>query len=189
MEPLMSEQNRDEWLMAEVGRGKSEALEPLIRRHASPLLTFLTRMLRDAHRGEELFQEVFLAVWQKRRQYQYPRPFKSWLYAIAVNRCREAFRRAPTAAVPLDERVLVGASGGSPVETAIAAETALLVDRAVALLPLQQRTVVVLRVWQQMPYGNIADILETTEGAVRANMHNGLVALRRHLEPCLGKEK
>jgi len=35
---------------------------------------------------------VFLAVWTKRRQYQFPRTFKSWLYAIAVNKCRAAFR-------------------------------------------------------------------------------------------------
>lgn len=183
----MSETNRDEWLMSQVARGKSEALEPLIRRHASPLLTFLTRMVRNEHQSEELFQDVFLAVWQKRGQYQYPRPFKSWLYAIAVNRCREAFRKAPAAAISLDDHVLAHASAGSPVETAIAAETALLVDQAIALLPLQQRTVVVLRVWQQMAYGTIAEILETSEGTVRANMHNGLVALRKHLEPRLGK--
>lgn len=181
----MSETNRDEWLMSQVARGKAESFEPLIRRHASPLLTFLTRMVRNEHQSEELFQDVFLAVWQKRGQYQYPRPFKSWLYAIAVNRCREAFRNAPAAALSLDDQVL--AAAGSPVETAIASETALLVDQAVALLPLQQRTVVVLRVWHQMAYGAIAEILETSEGTVRANMHNGLVALRKHLEPRLGK--
>lgn len=75
------EHERDEYLMARVGRDQPELLEKLLRRYASPLLTFIQRMVGDHHRGEELFQEVFLAVWIKRRQYQYPRPFKPWLYA------------------------------------------------------------------------------------------------------------
>lgn len=68
-------QERDEWLMAQLALGKRDHLEPLIRRYANPLLTFIQRMIGDRHRSEELFQEVFLAVWVKRRQYQFPRPF------------------------------------------------------------------------------------------------------------------
>src|SRR5262245_49892609 len=63
-------QERDEWLMGQVALGKRECLEPLVRRYASPLLTFIRRMVGDAHRSEELFQDVFLAVWNKRTQYQ-----------------------------------------------------------------------------------------------------------------------
>jgi len=69
-------QERDEWLMAQVADGKREHLEPLIRRYANPLLTFIRRMVGDQHRSEELFQDVFLAVWVKRRQYQFPRPLR-----------------------------------------------------------------------------------------------------------------
>src|SRR6516165_12125036 len=94
--------DRDEYLMARVQHGQPELLERLLRRHATPLLTFLQRMTGDAHRGEELFQEVFLAVWCKRHQYEYPRPFKAWLYAIALNKCRQAFRSRPPPALPLD---------------------------------------------------------------------------------------
>ena len=92
IEQHRAEQHRDEWWMAEVAKGKREALEPLVRRFASPLLTFLERMVGDRHKGEELFQEVFLAVWNKRGLYEYPRPFRSWLFAIALNQCRAAFR-------------------------------------------------------------------------------------------------
>jgi|GEM_PF-4245226 len=63
-------QERDEWLMAQVADGKREHLEPLIRRHANPLLTFIRRMVGDQHRSEELFQDVFLAVWIKRRRHR-----------------------------------------------------------------------------------------------------------------------
>ena len=63
---------RDEDLMWLVAQDRADRLAPLVRRHATGLLTFLTRMLGDSHRAEELFQEVFLAVWVKRGQYQYP---------------------------------------------------------------------------------------------------------------------
>ena len=90
--------------MAQVALGQCDCLEPLVRRYASPLLTFIRRMVGDRHRSEELFQEVFLAVWTKRKQYRFPRPFKSWLYAIAANRCRLDYRqRGGRTEVPLDD--------------------------------------------------------------------------------------
>ena len=79
----------DEALMAQVIDGNRGSLELLVRRHADALLTFLCRNLRNWHKGEELFQEVFLAVWSKRHQFDAKRPFKPWLYAIAVNKVRE----------------------------------------------------------------------------------------------------
>jgi RNA polymerase sigma-70 factor (ECF subfamily) len=184
----MDEPCRDETLMAEVARGQRSALEPLIRRHVTPLLTFIQRMTGDYHRGEELFQEVFLAVWCKRHLYEYPRSFKTWLYAIAINQCRQAFRRKQSQTFPLADfgSLVLAPAGQSPVDTMISTENATLVAGALALLPPQQRSVVVLRVWQQLSYAEIGQALETSEGTVRSYMHHGLAALRKHLESRLG---
>jgi RNA polymerase sigma-70 factor, ECF subfamily len=155
-------QERDEWLMAQVADGKREHLEPLIRRYANPLLTFIRRMVGDQHRSEELFQDVFLAVWVKRRQYAFPRPFKSWLYAIAVNKCRASFRgQAPPAFLAEAGNLATppATREPSPVEKMVATETAALVANAVELLPPQQRAVVVLRVWDGLSYAEIAEIV------------------------------
>jgi RNA polymerase sigma-70 factor (ECF subfamily) len=181
-------QDRDEWLMGQVATGKREHLEPLIRRYAGPLLTFIRQMVGDRHRSEELFQEVFLAVWAKRDQYQFPRPFKAWLYAIALNKCRAAFRaRAFPAAVALDDDLPAApaARDPSPADKAVATETAALVSMAVAQLPPQQRAVVVLRIWDGLSYAEIAEAVGRTEGTVRSNMHHGLAAMRKYLEPRL----
>ena len=185
------EHERDEYLMARVGRDQPELLEKLLRRHASPLLTFLQRMVGDHHRGEELFQEVFLAVWIKRRQYQYPRPFKPWLYAIALNKCRAWFRRRGSPPLPLDaeDALTPAAPDASPADAAIATESAVLVNRAVQQLPHQQRTVVVLRVWEGLSYAEIAEAIGCTEPTARSHMHHGLAALRKYLEPHLGMSR
>ena len=75
----------DEWLMVRVAKDQGDSLEPLLRRHADKLLNFIGRMTGPGGHCEELFQEVFLAVWNKRKQYRYPQPFRAWLYAIALN--------------------------------------------------------------------------------------------------------
>ena len=81
--------------------------------------------------------------------------------------------------------LLVAAGTGSPSETAVATETAAIVQAAVQRLPEQQRLVVVLRVWNGLPYFEIANILERTESTVRSEMFHALASLRRFLEPRL----
>lgn len=176
----------DEWLMREVALGRRDAMTTLLRRYANPLLTFIRRMIADRHRSEELFQEVFLAVWTGRGRYRYPRPFRPWLFGIAANKCRADFRRRRPELRVWDEPAAAVASGGpSPVETAIAAETAALVSRAVAELPVGQRTVLVLRVYNGLSYGEIAEAIGRSEATARAHMFHALKALRRYLEPRL----
>jgi RNA polymerase sigma-70 factor (ECF subfamily) len=172
---------RDESLMQLVAAGRADLLEWLVRRHAAGLLTFLARMLGDRHRAEEQFQEVFLAVWLKRRQYQYPRPFRPWLYAIALNRCRAVFRLRTPSPLSLAESPV--GDDASPADQLIAEETADLVSQAVTRLPPQQRAVVVLRIWQGLSYARIAEVVGCTEGTVRSHMHHGLAALREALQP------
>jgi RNA polymerase sigma-70 factor (ECF subfamily) len=179
---------RDEFLMAQVADGRADLLEWLVRRHATGLLTFITRMIGDRHRAEELFQEVFLAVWLKRRQYQHPRPFRPWLYTIAMNRCRAAFRLRAPHPVALGDNECPAEHEATPLEHTIATETAGIVTRAVTALPPQQRAVVVLRIWQNLPYARIAEVVGCTEGTVRSHMHHGLAALREALQPLLQEQ-
>jgi RNA polymerase sigma-70 factor (ECF subfamily) len=184
---MQARDERDEWLMAQVALGQREALEPLVRRYAGPLVGFIRRLVGDPHRSDELFQEVFLAIWRKRGQYQFPRPFKPWLYAIALNKCRADFRMPARPLVELeqDSPALPAAADPSPVDAAIAGETAAQIGAAVERLPPQQRLVVVMRVWEGLSYAEIAEITGRTEATVRSNMHHGLAALREAIAPYL----
>ena len=174
---MASDPHSDERIMAEVARGRADRLEPLVRRYATPLLTFIHRLVGDRHQAEELFQETFLAVWVKRGQYQFPRPFRAWLYTIALNQCRALLRsQKPTRT--LDESGLIATEGASGLDRR---ETAEQVVRAVQRLPEQQRIVVSLRVWEELPYARIAELLGLTEATVRSHMHHALIALRREL--------
>lgn len=173
----------DEWLMGRVHRGDREALEKLVRRYASPLLTFIQRMVGDRHRAEELFQETFLKVWVKRRQYRLKNTFKGWLFTIAANRCRDDFRkRSPDIVEHVEPN---SEDEGNPATTAVRTETATIVADAVAQLPPQQRLAVVLRIWNGLSFAEIASIVDSPVGTVRSNMHRALASMRRRLEPRL----
>lgn len=173
----------DAMLMQQAASGKEDCFERLVRRHADRLLTFIERMVGDTHRSEELFQEVILALWKHRRQYTFPRPFGPWLYAIALNRCRLHFRSARPPIVPLPNEPPVVAREPSPLDAAIAGETASAVKMAVARLPDAQRTVVTLRIWSRLSYAEIAEVTGRAEGTVRAYMHHAVNTLRTHLKP------
>jgi RNA polymerase sigma factor (sigma-70 family) len=180
----------DEWLMQQVARGSVGYLEPLIRRYAQPILTFTTRLMGSRHRGEEAFQETFLAVWAFRRTYRYPGYFRPWLFRIAHNKCRQLARPRDalirfTSAEPDDLPSSVSAEPPGPVELAIAAETSTLVERAVARLPDRQRAILVMRLWNAMSYTEIAEALDIAEPTVRSAMHDALANVRRCLEPRL----
>ena len=181
-------QDPDEWLMSQVACGRQEALEPLVRRYANPLLTFIRGMISDHHRSEELFQDVFVAVWRKRQQYEPSRRFKPWLYAIALNVCRAEFRRRKMVVLPVEDEDMGAELKGTdpPDEVAVMTERATLVLAAVKQLPPKQRAVVVLRTWLGLSYGQIAEVLCRREGTVRAHMHQALGTLREYLEPRLG---
>src|SRR5271165_2231217 len=117
-------QECDEALMAQVVQAQPHALEALLRRHADSLLTFIRRMVLDHHRSEELFQDVFFTVWAKRQLYEFPRPFKPWLYAIALNKCRAFFRsRVPPVPSLNGDTAQVASRDGAPPDRAIADET------------------------------------------------------------------
>ena len=173
----------DEGLMCQVSQGRREPLNMLLRRYATPLLTFLQRMLGDRHRAEELFQEVFLAVWTGRRTYDPTRPFRAWLFGIAMNKCRADLRQRRTQPVPAQAAVLVAAAADcSPDEAAQAAERAALVTAALAELPELQRMVMTLRIWQGLSYAEIAAAIDRTESTARSHMFHALAAVRGFLE-------
>jgi RNA polymerase sigma-70 factor (ECF subfamily) len=181
---VTAKQQTDEWLMVQVADGQRHYLEILVRRYATPLLSYLTRWTGDPHRAEELVQEAFLAVWSKRRTFNERLKFRPWLYAIAVNCTRASHRPLkfrPLASLDELPRLEPLASEGTPVELALKRETCLRVEAAVSRLPDSYRRIVILRVWSGLPYAEIARVLDCHETTVRSGMHRALAELRRHL--------
>lgn len=183
---MKKQPDRDEWddrLMSQVALGSHSSLTLLLRKYKSPLLTFVVRMVRNYHRGEELVQDVFLTVWLKRAQYESSRTFSSWLFAIAANRChakrRKSGDRDEAPAETEEETLLDGEL--EPCEAAMAAETAAQIEEAVSRLPKKQQSIFTLRAWNELPFAEIAKIEECSEAAVRSHLRHAMTTLRKQL--------
>lgn len=171
----------DEQLMGRVRRGDEGSLGALVRRHSGPLLSFVTRMARDRAEAEDLFQEVWIAVWVHRASFDATRRFKPWLYRIAANKCADARRRRRAWAS--SEIVASNARAGAGCDRLAQEESLAAVDRAIGSLGDMQREVVTLRLFASLRYAEIAAVLGVSESTVRSHMCHALRTLRGALAP------
>lgn len=166
----------------------------LMRRWEEPIRRLCSRMLGDTHRGEDLTQDTFLRLFEKRKDYQPKGRFSTFLWRIALNLCYDELRRQKRRRELLnvndnepDEESThepASESAGPDLNTAVLEEGEL-VRQAVMRLPEIYRAVIVMRHYEDLKLGQIAEILEIPEGTVNSRMAEALVRLSRMLEPKL----
>jgi RNA polymerase sigma-70 factor (ECF subfamily) len=177
----------DEWLMQQVQAGRRDCLEVLLRRYATPLLTYLHRVSGTHHAAEDLLQETFLLVWTKRQTFAGRGLFGSWVFQIATNCFRQSRRSRLRHFSRHDSGTQiegVTCPGPDPSWLAVATEQQQLLELAISRLPDQQRMVLVLRHWNRLPFAEIARVIDCSEATVRSHLHHALKRLRRSMESC-----
>jgi RNA polymerase sigma-70 factor (ECF subfamily) len=173
-------------------RGRTEDFEELVHRYENELYRYLARYLGDPSLAQDVFQNTFLQVHQKRALYEDGRPVRPWLYSIATHQAIDALRkggRHPT--VSLDQRPTAGESEAgslvdllvSPGEGPLAAlqgeERREWVRRSVARLPEALRETLILAYHQDLKYREIAEILKIPVGTVKSRLHAALAKLQQ----------
>jgi RNA polymerase sigma-70 factor (ECF subfamily) len=136
-------------------------------------------MTGNAADAEDAFQETFVRVVRKRASYSGRGTWKSWLYAIALNVGRSGLRRAARKriAVPLEKEPV----SPPPSDEVEREDERRRVASAVRKLPQPQREVVVLKVYEDMSFPEIAATLERPVGTVKSQMRYALQRLRNEL--------
>ncbi len=175
----------DEWLMQQVQAGRRDCLEVLVRRYATPLLTYLHRLSGTRHLAEDLLQETFLAVWARRETYAGRGSFGSWLFTIATNCFRQAHRSRSRRFSLVDIGDMADAAlcpSPTPMEQCLKTEQHQALAVAISNLPEQQRMVLVLRHWNRLPHAEIAKVVDCSESTVRSHLHHALNNIRRYME-------
>jgi len=166
----------------------------LVKRWEEPIRRLCTRMLGDTHRGEDLKQDTFLRLFEKRKDYQPKGRFSTFLWRIALNLCYDELRRRKRrreftatndAETEGDCAEQIACDSAGPDALAAELEEGELVRRAIMQLPEIYRAVVILRHYENMKLAKIAEILEIPEGTVNSRMAEALIRLSRILEPKL----
>lgn len=180
----MSADESDERLMVRFQGGDARAFEVLVRRHRSPVFSFLLRLAGDRARAEDLCQEAFLKVVKGAEGWEPRARFQTWLYAIARNLAvDEARRRAFRRVEPLDAPAAAAVPADVPAPDR-GAEGALLrgrLEAAMAALPEEQREVFLLREHAGLRFAEIAEVTGVAENTVKSRMRYALESLRERL--------
>jgi RNA polymerase sigma-70 factor, ECF subfamily len=163
----------DEQLMSAVARGDGDALAEVYRRYERPLFQFLHRHTggRDV---EDLHQETWLRVVRAAARFDPSRRFSTWLFQIAVNLCRDHWRRAGPVG-PVDDDAPEPPAHGPG--TAPVTEASIDVRRLLAALPEAQRSAVLLRYYHDLPEEEVAVILGCPRGTVKSRLHQAMARL------------
>lgn len=168
----------DERLMLAFTQGSSEAFSELFHRYRQPVYGFFCRRVSDPANAEELTQETFFALLRATTRYEPRALFRTYLYAIGFKILRAHRRKAAFRAAFLGH----GHSRPDPSKQD-ATEAGLWVRRAVEKLDPLDREIVMLREFEQLSYGEIADLLQLPLNTVRSRLFRARTALRDLLDP------
>src|SRR5580704_5847493 len=157
----------DAALMLRVKRGDRGAFAELVEKYKQPLFNFICRTMRDETEAEDLAQNVFLQVYKSRQRYERTAKFSTWLFTIARNLClNEIRRRTRHPADSLDRphpeqedqpyQQFEDRKAVSAPDTMLHGELEEKIDTAMADLPENQRTALMLCRQEELSYEEIA---------------------------------
>ncbi|MCC7417451.1 MAG: sigma-70 family RNA polymerase sigma factor [Acidobacteria bacterium] len=178
----------DEELVARSIRGDNESFNELILRWERPIYALAYRTIGREEDARDVCQETFLRAFRALPRFRGQAKFSSWLYRIALNLCRDFVRRERRRPVvqPSDDVDLVelaaAAEPSESIEDLVARrDLTHAVERAMALLPEEQRTAIILKEYHELTFQEIADLVGCPLSTVKTRLYQGLSVLRREL--------
>jgi RNA polymerase sigma-70 factor (ECF subfamily) len=178
----------DEELMARFQSGDMDSFADLAGRYSTALVKLATRYMGTREDAEEVRQETLLRVYSRGGSFRSGASFRPWVYRIALNLCRDRNRRKRRLQwVSLSDDT--NETRSLPQENAPRADAAVeerervdKVRRMLDHLPEVQRTVVILKEFEELKFREIADVLGCPASTVKSRLYAGLSTLRQLLE-------
>jgi RNA polymerase sigma-70 factor (ECF subfamily) len=166
-------------------RGEREAFDGLVERYQRDIYRLCYRYVNDPQDAGDMAQEVFLKAYRAIGKFRGDSSFSTWLYRIAVNTCLNFRSVRRPEAEPLSDAVQDGRAGA--LDTLEAEERAQRVREAVSRLPQKQRATLILKVYHELTHEEVAGIVGSSVGTVKANLFHALGNLRKMLGAEAGK--
>lgn len=161
-----------EWVRAAIA-GDQDAFAELVYTFQDAVYNLCYRMLSDHVEAEDAAQEAFLRAYLNLKRYDPGRPFKTWLLSIASNHSIDRLRRRRMQYVSIDDplpTLTLSSTETEPEDAALIREQSQYVQALLDELAPDYRAAVILRYWYEYSYLEIADILDTTESAIKSRL-------------------
>ena len=175
-------------LISKFKKGDKSAFRQLVEKYQDPVINASYRFLRNKEEAEEISQEVFLKVYLSASSYQPKTKFSTWLFKIVVNSCLNKLRdkkKFPT--LPLEEDSPAPIEN-QPDKTLERQELLRLVKEAIDSLPENQKTVIILKQYEEFSYQDIAKILDCSVSAVESRLFRAKESLKKKLAGHIKKD-
>jgi RNA polymerase sigma-70 factor (ECF subfamily) len=174
-------------------RGETEAFEILVRRHEKTIFNLVYRMLGDYDEAAEISQEVFLSAFRAVGQFRGEANFSTWLYRIALNHAstrRKSLGARQQRMLPIETANPLSDPEPGPPEILEKQEIRERVQLALNQLDPEDAAVILLRDLQDVPYDEVARMLEIPVGTVKSRLHRARQALKARLASyfCAGRK-
>lgn len=179
-------------LMLRIGQRDENAFEELISRHQGAVVGTVTKMLGNSSDSEDIAQQVFLRIWKCAPRYKQKAKFTTFLFTITRNLVfNESRRRSRKKEHSMEEREddfhlqTPDTQSAPPDKELLHGELQQAVDRAINQLPEKQRMALILRRYENLPYEEIASVLELSISAVKSQLFRARNTLRESLQQYL----
>ena len=179
----------DEILIKKFQEGDVGAYNQLVNRFKDRLLNFIYRFVNDLDLAEDLVQDTLLKLYTHKDSYREIAKFSTWLYTIAANLARTELRkkkRRKTFSVTElsrdDREFIIASSDVDPSEDLSSQNFEKSVQRALAELPDDFKTIIILRDIQELSYDEISKIVDVPLGTVKSRINRGRVKLQQLLK-------
>jgi RNA polymerase sigma-70 factor (ECF subfamily) len=161
--------------------GQAGAFDLIVERHRRPVYLLCYRFVSNHEDASDLSQDVFLRAYRGLRSFRGQSSLGTWLYRIGVNVCLNRVSAKRPASESIEHRQFVDERSESASDRLLKNERGTRVRAAIAQLPRKQRATLVLRMYHEMSHQEIADVLGSSVGAVKANFFHALGNLKKLL--------
>jgi len=161
--------------------GQREAFNVIVERHRRSVYQLCYRFVGNHEDASDLSQDVFFRAYRGLKGFKGQSSLATWLYRIGVNVCLNRVSAKVPQMESLDARPHQ-TENDDPARRLLRNERAVRVRAAIARLPRKQRVTLILRTYQELSHQEIADILGSSVGAVKANFFHALGNLKKILE-------
>jgi RNA polymerase sigma-70 factor, ECF subfamily len=178
---MTDDRQRDGELVRRFVGGEPRAFDELMRRHEDRVFAVCLRVMGDRELALDATQETFVTVYRKAHLYNEEAAFSTWLYRVAVNTCYDQHRRRArqrTEVIPEGMEPSDPSAGDAFESVELRPE----LEAALAAIPIDFRTAVVLSDLEGMALQEIATLLDVPVGTIKSRIFRG----RRQLAEALG---
>lgn len=180
----------EKFLIGEIG-----AFNKIVWRWEKSIFNFILKMNGDFETSKDICQKTFIRAYKSLKKLKDHTKFKTWLYQIAVNLCRDELRRKKQHNMVSIEKLqedceegailpenLISKGCNSPDFQRNQEEIRSLLNEAFKKIPEEQRVVIIMKEYQGLKFSEIAEILNQSTNTIKSRMYYGLAALRKVFE-------